>query len=80
MHGWRRQNAAMGLDLTDAELAVAATACRALAFQEELRARAIANPSVRAPVIASAERYAALAIKIEAGRRGQKRACIASPA
>ena len=68
----------MGLDLTDAELAAAAAACRAMAFQEELRARAIANPAVRAPVIAAAERYAALAFKIEDVRQGQKRACGAS--
>jgi hypothetical protein len=70
----------MGLDLSDAELAAAATACRALAFQEELRARAIVNPAVRAPILAAAERYAALAIKIEAGRQRQERSGIATPA
>jgi hypothetical protein len=61
----------MGLDLSDVELAAAAAACRALAFQEELRARAIGNAALRAAVIDSAERYAALAFKIEAARRAR---------
>ena len=64
----------MSLELSDAELAAVATACRALALQEELRARAMSNPSLRAAVIDSAERYAVLASKIEAARRAHMRA------
>ena len=40
----------MLLDLTDAELATGATACRAMAYQEGKRAQAMENPTMRAPV------------------------------
>jgi len=60
---------AMPLDLTDAELATAAQACRAMAFQEGERAKRMENPSVRGPIEAAAQRYAALVAKIEAARR-----------
>lgn len=38
----------MPLNLTDAELATAATACRAMAYQEGERARKMENPTTRA--------------------------------
>jgi hypothetical protein len=41
---------AMPLDLTDAELATAATACRAMAYQEGDRAKKMENPTVRGPL------------------------------
>lgn len=56
----------MSLDLTDAELATAVTACRALAYQDGERAKKIENPTVRAPLEANARRYTALAEKLEA--------------
>jgi hypothetical protein len=65
----RAESAAMPLDLTDAEMATAAAACRAMAFQEELRGKSAENPSLRAPVESSAKRYAALAAKFEAERK-----------
>jgi hypothetical protein len=37
----------MSLDLTDAELATAATACRAVAYQESERAKKMENPTTR---------------------------------
>ena len=40
----------MPLDLTDAELATAATACRAMAYQEGERAKKIENPTMRGPI------------------------------
>jgi len=64
---------AMAFDLTDAEMATAAAACRALAFQEELRAKSVENPSLRGPVENSAQRYAALAVKFEAERKRRDR-------
>ena len=64
-----RQNRLMPLDLTDAELATAAQACRAMAHQEGERARKMENPTVRGPIEAAAQRYAALAQKLEAVRR-----------
>ena len=39
-----------GLELTDAELATAAMACRAMAHQEGKRARAMENPTRREPI------------------------------
>lgn len=60
---------AMPLDLTDAELATAATACRALAYQEGKRAQSMENPTTRGPVESTAQRYAALAEKLEAARK-----------
>jgi hypothetical protein len=41
---WWRDDAHMPLDLTDAELATAATACRAMAHQEGERAKRTENP------------------------------------
>lgn len=56
------------MDLTDAELATAAQACRAMAHQEGERAKKLENPSVRGPIDAAAKRYAELAKKFEATR------------
>jgi hypothetical protein len=53
----------MSSDLTDAELATAATACRAMAYQEEERAKKMENPTTRGPSENAAKRYAALAAK-----------------
>jgi hypothetical protein len=61
----------MALDLTDAELATAATACRAMAYQEGKRAREMDNPTVRGPIEANSKRYAALAEKLEAALKRQ---------
>lgn len=61
------------VDLTDAELSSAATACRAMAYQEGERAKKIENPSVRGPVEHTAERYARLAGKFEGASRQQPR-------
>ena len=60
---------AMPIDLTDAELATAAQACRAMAYQEGQRAKAMENPTTRGPIEAAAQRYAKLAEKFEAARR-----------
>jgi hypothetical protein len=59
----------MPLDLTDAELATAATACRALAYQEGERAKKMENPTLRGPLENNARRYAALAQRLEAARK-----------
>ena len=59
----------MPLELTDAELATAATACRAMAYQEGERAKNMENPTTRAPIANAARRYAALAEKLEAARK-----------
>jgi hypothetical protein len=59
----------MPLDLTDAELATAATACRELAYQEGKRAKTPANPTLRGPLEHNARRYAALAHKLESARK-----------
>jgi hypothetical protein len=59
----------MALDLTDAELATAATACRALADQEGVRAEKMENPTTRGPIESAAKRFAALAAKLEAARK-----------
>jgi hypothetical protein len=73
--GWTRSASppticrVMPLDLTDAELATAATACRALAYQEGERAKKMENPGTRAPIENAAKRYGALAGKLEAARR-----------
>ncbi len=63
------ESAAMLLDLTDTELATAATACRAMAYQEGERAKKIENPTMRGPLESNAQRYAALAQKFEAARK-----------
>jgi hypothetical protein len=61
----------MPLDLTDTELATAATACRAMAYQEEKRATQIENSTMRGPLENNAKRYAILAEKLEAARQRQ---------
>jgi len=58
----------MPVDLTDAELATAATACRAMAYQEGERAKKMENPTMRGPLEANSKRYAALAEKLESAR------------
>jgi hypothetical protein len=65
----QRHDSHMPLDLTDAELATAATACRAMAYQEGERARKMENPTTRGPVEQIAQRYARLAGKFEAARK-----------
>jgi hypothetical protein len=56
-------------DLTDEELATAATACRAMAYQEGERAKKMENPTTRGPVENAAKRYAQLVEKFEAASR-----------
>jgi hypothetical protein len=56
----------MPLDLSDVELSTAATACRAMAYQEGERAKKIENPSLRGPIENTAQRFAVLAAKFEA--------------
>jgi hypothetical protein len=68
----RRDDRHMPLDLSDAELATAATACRAMAYQEGERATKMENPSLRAPMENTAHRFAALAQKFEAARKQQR--------
>jgi hypothetical protein len=65
----RRDDRPMPLDLTDAELATAATACRAMAYQEGERAKQMDNPSLRPPLETNSKRFAALAEKFEAARK-----------
>jgi len=57
------------LDLTDAELATAATACRAMAYQEGARAKKMENPGMRQPIENAAKHYAQLVEKFEAARK-----------
>jgi hypothetical protein len=59
----------MLLDLSDAELSTAATACRALSYQEGERAKAMRNPDMRRPIENSAQRFARLAERFEAARK-----------
>jgi hypothetical protein len=59
----------MPIDLSDAELATAAMACRAMAAQEGKRAKAMENPTTRGPLEQTAQRYARLAEKLEAARK-----------
>ena len=59
----------MALELTDAELATAATACRAMAYQEGERAKKMENPTLRGPLENNAKRFAVLAEKLEAARK-----------
>jgi hypothetical protein len=59
----------MPLDLTDAELATATRACRAMAYQEGERAKKLENPTTRGPIEAAARWYADLALKLEAARK-----------
>jgi hypothetical protein len=58
----------MSLDLSDAELATAATACRAMAYQEGERAKKMENPTMRGPLETNARRYACPAEKLGAAR------------
>jgi hypothetical protein len=51
------------LDLSDAELTTAATACRAMTYQEGERAKKIENPTMRGPLENNARRYTILAEK-----------------
>src|ERR1700751_3238930 len=57
------------IELTDAELATAATACRAMAYQEGERAKKMENPTTRGPIEGAAQRYVRLMEKFEAARR-----------
>jgi hypothetical protein len=59
----------MPLELSDPELATAATACRAMAYQEGERAKHMENPTTRNPMESAARRYAALAEKLETARK-----------
>ncbi|HXQ00998.1 MAG TPA: hypothetical protein VN845_13160 [Solirubrobacteraceae bacterium] len=65
----------MPLDLTAEELATAAQACRAMAYQEGQRAKAMENPTTRGPIESTAKRYAALAERFEAARAHVMRSC-----
>jgi hypothetical protein len=62
----------MPLDLSDAELSTAATACRAMAYQEGEHAKKMENPGMRGPIENAARRFAALAEKLEAARNAPK--------
>jgi hypothetical protein len=64
-----RDDAHMPLNLTDAELATAATACRAMAYQQGERAKKMDNPGMRGPIENAARRFAALGVKFEAARK-----------
>jgi hypothetical protein len=57
------------IDLTDVDLATAATACRAMAYQEGERAKKMENPTTRGPLETNAKQFAALAEKFEAARK-----------
>jgi hypothetical protein len=65
----RRDDCAMPLDLTDLELEIAARACRAMAYREGEAAKRLGNPTGRAAIEGTAKRAAALAEKLEAGRK-----------
>jgi hypothetical protein len=56
-------------DLTDTELATAATACRATAHRVGKRATEMENSTARPPLEPNSKRYATLAEKLEAVRR-----------
>jgi hypothetical protein len=71
---WRDDVPMPPLDLTDAELATAATACRAIAYQEGERAKAMSNPDLRRPIENSAQRFARLAERFEAARKTSSQA------
>jgi hypothetical protein len=64
-----RDDVHMPFDLTDLELEAAARACRALAYQEGQRAKAMENPTMRGPIENASKRYRALAEKFERARR-----------
>jgi sugar (pentulose or hexulose) kinase len=69
----QRHDSGMPLDLTDAELATAATACRAMAYQEDEPAKKMEKPTMRRPVESNAKRFAVLAEKFEAARATSRR-------
>ena len=75
LHGrlltYRRKIGHMLLELSDADLATAATACRAMAYKESERAKKMENPTTRGPIESAARRYAALAEKLEALRKSK---------
>jgi len=64
-----RIRAMPSVELSATELETAARACRAMAYQEGERAKRMENPTMRAPIEAAAQRYAALAEKVEAARK-----------
>lgn len=53
------------LDLTELELSTALQACRAMAYQEEERAKQMGNPGMREMFEQASRRYAELARKFE---------------
>jgi len=57
------------LDLTDADLATAAQACRAMAHQDGGRAKKLENPTTRGTIEDASKRYRALAAKLESARK-----------
>ena len=59
----------MSLELSEAELSTATTACRAMAYQEGERAKAMSNPDMRRPIENTAQRFARLAERFEAARK-----------
>ena len=59
----------MLLDLTNAEFATAAQACRARAHQESERAKKLENPTMRGPIEDASKHYRALADKLEPPRK-----------
>jgi hypothetical protein len=65
---WVRSHAMPLLELSDAELSTAATACRAMAYQEGERAKAMSNPDMRRPIENAARRFAQLAARLETAR------------
>lgn len=60
------------IDLTDAELATASQACRAMSYQEAQRAKSLENPTTRGPIENASRRYRALAEKLAAARANTK--------
>jgi len=62
----------MPLELTDAELATAATACRAMAYQEDERATKNGEPRHARTDCARAQRFAALAAKFDTARKSEQ--------
>ena len=59
----------MLVELTDSELSIAATACRAVAYQQGVRASKMESPTTRGPVESAVWNYTALAEKLEAARK-----------
>lgn len=53
---------------TDTDLRDAAKACRAMAYQDEERAKQMGNPGIRQQFIESARRFTELAAKLEKAR------------